>query len=252
MSEETQISVVTDAPTPQSDMMVLIGRMASDPASDIDKFERLVDLHERQLAKQAEAAFNVSMRACQSEMVPVVRMAENKHTGSKYAKLETIDNAIRPIYTKHGFSLTFNEGAKQGEDRVVMLDVLHDGGHSRSYQLGGALDMAGSGGKANKTAIQGLGSTVSYLRRYLTCMAFNVTLRNEDDDGHRAGLVFMNTAQVAELDALVKATGTDEMQFLSLMVSECRTFEEVDAKDFVRLKNALLSKQHKQLAGAKP
>ena len=36
--------------------------------------------------------------------------ANNPQTRSRYASYFALDNAVRPIYTKHGFSLTFDTG----------------------------------------------------------------------------------------------------------------------------------------------
>ncbi len=44
--------------------------------------------------------------------------------------------------------------------------------------------LSGNQGKTNKTGIQAVGSSVSYLRRYLLTMAFNIVLADDpDDDG---------------------------------------------------------------------
>ncbi len=161
----------------------MIERLASNPRADVKKLESLLEMRERNRAIEARLQFNKAMRDCQAEIMPVVRDAENAHTKSRYAKLEKIDKMIRPIYTKHGFSLTFNSKSLDNKQVRVFCTCMHDDGHFQEYELDGALDTAGSKGNSNKTDLQGLGSTVSYLRRYLTCMIFNVVLTNEDDDG---------------------------------------------------------------------
>ena len=47
-----------------------------------------------------------------------------------------------------------------------------------------ALDGVGLKGNPNKTAVQASGSTISYGRRYLKLMVFDVVLTNEDNDGN--------------------------------------------------------------------
>jgi len=157
--------------------------MAMNPSVDVDKFERLIALQERQLEHEARMAFTEAMAKAQAEMEPVRRDATNSHTNSKYARLETIDLAIRPIYTRHGFSVSYNSADHQQGVEVIMT-LRHARGHAEAYRLAGPLDGAGAQGKANKTGIQALGSSTSYLRRYLLCMAFNITLTNEDNDGN--------------------------------------------------------------------
>jgi len=169
----------------------VISRAASDPHCDIAKMKELLDMQERIMAKQAESEFAISMRAAQEEMQPILRDGDNQ--GKKFAKLESIDAKIRPIYTRHGFSLTFDADGSEGDTIKMRCTVLHIAGHKRDYYLSGALDGAGAKGGSNKTPIQAAGSTVSYLRRYLTIMIFNLALTNEDNDG--AGSEFIGERQ---------------------------------------------------------
>ena len=152
---------------------------------NVEKIRALLDMRREEEAAAKRVAYIAAMTLTQNEMEPVVRKAENKHTKSKYAKLEKIDEAIRPIYTKHGFNLEFNSRHLDADTVLILCECSHRDGHSKQFELAGKLDMSGAQGTANKTSIQGLGSSVSYLRRYLTCMIFNVTLTDEDNDGNK-------------------------------------------------------------------
>jgi len=186
MSEN--VAVISQQPVaiaqPDS-LLAAITRAASDPSTDLDKIERLFSLHQKMVAQQAEIAFNTALATAQSEITTVVRNKTNEHTRSKYADLDTIINAISPIYTHHGFSVSFNTEDCQTQNVLRIAATLsHSGGHSRQYRLDAPIDDAGSGGKVNKTKIQATGSTNSYARRYLICMMFNVTTA-DDNDGNR-------------------------------------------------------------------
>ena len=52
------------------------------------------------------------------------------------------------------------------------------GGHYEDSFMAAPLDT--SGGKSN---VQGVGSTNSYLRRYIACNIFNIVIVGDDDDG---------------------------------------------------------------------
>ena len=162
-------------------MMNMIALAASDPNTDVAKLQALMAMQQQIVAEEARLQFNKALAAAQAEMVAVTRDAVNDHTRSRYARLETIDAKVRPIYTKHGFALSFNSEPIDGGCKIT-CEASHAGGHTKPFQIEGALDAVGAQGKANKTAIQALGSTTSYLRRYLTLMIFNITLTNEDDD----------------------------------------------------------------------
>jgi ERF superfamily protein len=187
--------IVVSGDTPQvPSLLNLIAATARDPTVDIAKFETLLRMQREIIADDAKLQFNRAMNKAQAEMVPVVRDAKNDQTHSRYARLETIDEAIRPIYTKHGFSLSFN--AEQGAAISLSCEVAHEAGFTRTYHLPDcAPDTAGAKGQTNKTELHGLGSTVSYLRRYLTCMIFHVILTNEDDDGNRGGKALASQQQ---------------------------------------------------------
>lgn len=199
-AKKRQQSVPQSVPAVQEpeSLLTLISKAARDPTVDVAKMQALLDMRATLIKQEAEVDYNCAMRDAQSEMSSVVRDAQNTHTNSRYARLETIDAAIRPVYTKHGFSLSFNtvpgaepeppahaasKTAKTTELVHLVCTVRHVKGHSTKHELSGALDMSGAKGTANKTSIQGLGSSVTYLRRYLTLMIFNLTLRDEDDDG---------------------------------------------------------------------
>ena len=170
----------------ESAMMVqMIQRAAADPSVDVEKMERLMQMHERFVDRSAAAAFNSAMVRAQRRIGPVYRSSFNSQTNSGYAKLEDIDKKISPEYTDEGFSLSFGteDSPLAGHLRVV-CDVMHEQGHTKRYHMDLPLDSAGIAGKVNKTGVHAHGSTNSYARRYLTMNIFNVVLTNEDNDGN--------------------------------------------------------------------
>jgi hypothetical protein len=182
-----QGGIVTLGPEPSS-LIQVIARAASDPTVDIEKMQQLLAMKERIDAKNAEMEFNLAMMLCQAEIPAICKDAKNSHTNSRYATLEAVNDKIVPAYTKHGFALSFGTTDSKLEGYIrLTCHVSHTAGHSRDYQADLPLDGAGSQGKANKTGVQAFGSTVSYGRRYLTCLIFNVTLTNEDRDGRPMG-----------------------------------------------------------------
>lgn len=165
----------------------IIERAARDPNVDIDKLERLMGMQERMQAQQAELEFDSAMAAAQEEMEPVKVDAKNNQTNSKYASYHALDEAVRPIYSKHGFSLSFSttEGAPENHIRVVCR-VAHRGGHRERPYIDMPTDGKGPQGAAVMTKTHATGSGVMYGRRYLLAMIFNLAV-DKDDDGNAAG-----------------------------------------------------------------
>src|SRR5262249_4846427 len=112
--------------------------------------------------------------------------AYNQETKSKWATYDRIDRDIRPIYIKHGFSLSFDSGDCPHPEMVrAYCYVSHRGGHTRKYQ---APDMPwptkGAKGGAVMTPTHGTGAAMSYAMRYLLKYIFNIAIGEDDTDGN--------------------------------------------------------------------
>lgn len=196
-----------------STLLQIISRAASDPSVDIDKMERLMQMHERMVARDAEAAFNRAMKECQEEMRPISADATNPQTRSKYASYAQLDKHLRPIYTKHGFALSYDEGESPKQDHVrVLCYVSHVGGHSRTYHRDMPADGKGAKGGDVMTKTHAAGAAGSYGARYLLKGIFNVAVGEDDRDGNTGECI--SEKQVADLDALLQEVGADKPRFL--------------------------------------
>lgn len=166
-------------------LLNVIHRAATDPSVDIDKMERLLAMQERVLARNAESAFNDAMNAAQSEMRRVAADADNNQTRSKYATYAAMDRTLRPIYTAHGFALSFDTGPDAPEGTVVVLAyVSHRAGHTRTYRATMPADGKGAKGGDVMTKTHAAGAGMSYGMRYLLKMIFNVAIGEDDTDGN--------------------------------------------------------------------
>ncbi len=189
------MSEVTRLPDREPPSLMNIIARALHDGTDIDKLDRLLQMQRELIADERRLAFNAAMAACQAEMEPVARNAYNPQTQSRYAALPAIDRAIRPVYTRHGFALTFGTGTPSTPGYInVTCRVSHSAGHVEEYQLEGHPDTTGTRGQVNKTELHGLGSTISYLRRYLTVLVFNIAILTDDDDGNAGGGRIRNVA----------------------------------------------------------
>jgi hypothetical protein len=162
-------------------------RLARDPNVSVENLERLMALWERAEARKSESLFNAAMTDAQNEMRPVAADAYNPQTKSKYASYEALDSALRPIYTRHGFGLSFNTADPVGADQVrVLCKVTHRGGHAELYRLDMPADGKGAKGGDVMTKTHATGAAISYGMRYLLKMVFNIAVGEGDDDGNGA------------------------------------------------------------------
>lgn len=207
---------------------------------DADSLQKLVALQERILDRQAEQEFAVAMRQTQAEILPVLKNRKNTQTDSNYATLEALNKAVVPVYTRHGFSLSFGteDSPTAGYIRIV-CDVFHIGGHTRRYHFDLPLDDSGIAGKTNKTKVHASGSTLSYGRRYLTMLIFNVST-TDDNDGNRDGTTITD-GQVADLEALAQEVGADVAKFCQWF--KVASFADILASNYGRAVKALEAKR---------
>lgn len=161
-------------------LVLMFERLAKDPAVDVGKLEKLIEMQERIMRHNAQAAFDRAFIAMRAEIPTIVEKAKTDKT--TYAPLEDIVEVITPILSKHSFSLSFK--TEWPSDKLVkVIGILtHAEGHARQSEFQSAADKTGS-----KNDIQALASTVSYGKRYATKDLLCIVTRDEDDDATKAG-----------------------------------------------------------------
>jgi len=165
--------------------LTIFERMARDPSVDVDKLERLMQMHERATARFAEEQFNGAMTSAQTEMRQIATDAYNPQTKSKYATYAKLDSALRPLYTRHGFGLSFDTAESPLPQHVrVLCYVTHNQGHARTYKADIPADGKGAKGGDVMTLTHAFGAATAYGMRYLLKMIFNVAIGEEDRDGN--------------------------------------------------------------------
>lgn len=166
--------------------------LARDSTFDVEKLRALTEMQERAEDRQAQRLFAIDMAAAQSECQAVVRNAEVKlgkegenKGGYKYAALEDIDDMIRPIMTRYGFSVTYDRVPRQadGGGFVVTGTLWHRGGHSITASF--PLPLDSGPGRGN---LQAAGSTDTYGQKYILIGFFRIVRKGSDDDGAMAGI----------------------------------------------------------------
>jgi hypothetical protein len=247
---QTQVAPVSEPiesqPQPASEsaaIIQVIERAAMNPAVDIDKMERLLEMQERIMSRNAKAAYSADLARMQPELPVIAERGGIKdrsgNVQSTYALWEDINDAIKPVLSKHGFALSFRTGQEDG--RITVTGVLsHRDGHSEETTMHLPIDSSGS-----KNSVQAVGSSISYGKRYTAGALLNITSRGEDDDGKAAGSpLSISEEQVLAIRDLIEAVGANEKKFLQYL--KVQSVSEIPAKDYQRAINALNAKKGKQ------
>jgi len=231
------------AQTSQS-LLELIAKLVTTPGADIDKVERVLAMQERIITDQRKCAYAEAMARVQEQVPQIGKSTHVKIDGkvrNKYAKLEDIDEVVKPILSAEGFSLKYGSTSTDGKIHVVSLTISHRDGWSEKETITLPTDTMGA-----KSPAQAVGSTMSYARRTLLKMMLNIVERDEDDDGNgtaRGPEGFVTADQVAELQDLISSTSSDKAKFLKWLRVE--TLEQIPARDYEAARKALEEKMQR-------
>jgi len=225
-------------------VMSMIERLTIDTSIPIERAEQAFAFYQKVQAEQAKKEFVAAFALAQAEMEPVAKDASNPQTQSSYASLAALDRAIRPIYTKHGFSMSFDaeESPIDGHVRVACF-LAHKGGHEKKYHADIACDGLGARGSAVMTKTHAMGSAFSYGKRYLTGNVWNIASDERDDDGNAASGKKSNgcitSEQIAELEQIAKEKGASIERFCAY--GKVASLAEIRSEQFQSARNTLLS-----------
>jgi hypothetical protein len=157
-------------------VLSIISKAASDPSVDIDKLERLMQMHERMQARTAEQEFNAAMAQMQCEIPTVFEGAVNLHTKKSYATLDDINRTLKPVMQRHGFAITFKVEQVTGGLSITGI-LMHRAGHREQTSMVLPIDKG-----AGRNDVQAVGSSTTYGKRYVMCALLNITTGDQVDD----------------------------------------------------------------------
>jgi len=209
MPEERHQAVALHQQGQEISMLSTISRLALDPRCDMDKLERLISLQDRMEAKTALEAFNAAFAEMQCEMPSVEKRTENTHTKKMYADLDDINYTVRPVMAKFGFGVSFKI-VNQANGVSVTGILMHKAGHREETTMLLPLDVG-----AGRSAVQSVGSTTTYGKRYVMCALLNITSGDDNDNDGSDQLV--TPAQARQVQALLdKCSETAKGKFADL------------------------------------
>jgi hypothetical protein len=143
-------------------------------------------------SKEAELAFNAAKGRILKKLV-AIKLVKNRpalyeieprkaqkrtYEAFKYAPLKEIDKHLRPLLVEAEMNLFYSDKPREHGRILIRGRLKHlPGGHFEDAFMPAPLDT--SGGKSN---VQGVGSTNSYLRRYIAGNIFNIMVVGDDDN----------------------------------------------------------------------
>jgi ERF superfamily len=174
---------MNDVPTPMPGALPAnyrgaIERAVTDPTFDVEKLERLIAVQEAVEMRAADHSFNVAHSVVQGELSAISADCSNPSTRSRYASYTALDRAVRPLYTKHGFAVSFTT-EPISDNAVLVVAHLTNGMTIRRYQVPCPIDTKGARGTDYMTRMHATLSAVSYGKRHLLAMMFNLAVESD-------------------------------------------------------------------------
>lgn len=191
---DTHISPPLTAIQGEPSLMNLIANMATDSGADVAKLEKLIELQNSVLDREAKKEFARDFIKMKPRLPRVISLHKNTQTSSMYAKLEDINRIIDPILAEFNFATQHKIVAQTEKLVTVRVELWHVSGHIESTDLSMPLDDAGLAGKTNKTAVHAIASTIMYLRRVGECALLNISTGQDTDGNTTKGPITMEAA----------------------------------------------------------
>ena len=214
---------------------------------DLAAVKEMIEFGKTLEADAAEKAFNEAMAAAQRDMSVVATNMNNTQTKSRYADYAQLDKALRPIYTKHGFALSFNDGEGAPQDWVRIVCHVTNSGHTRTYHKDMPADGKGAKGGDVMTKTHAVGAAQSYAMRYLLRMIFNVAVGEADTDGNMP-VETITDEQADDLQAIIEDIGGAEHKKLKaefLEWAKVSSLSQIPAKHFRKAVSVLQARRQK-------
>ena len=224
--------------------MEMVGR-ALEMGVSAEILKQMMDLRDREEARNAKLSFTRAVAAAKAELKPIVKNREVNFTPQgkprvnyRHEDLAGIDEQITPVLSKHGLSYRYE--SENGIDKPITVTCVleHVDGHSTRTPLSAGADTSGS-----KNSLQGIASAVTYLQRYTLQLALGLSVSHDDDGKASDAPASITEGQADELKAILTEGSDLTGDFAGwlnnlLLFAKVDSLAEIPAKEFGTVKSA--------------
>lgn len=237
MPEDTKdiIPVTLKKMTPSDLLSILVQKGA-----DLATLEKFLDLREREEKNQARKQYIKAMAAFKASPPEILKQTSVSYktstgtTAYNHASLDHVADEINIALSQHGLFASWPQ--KQTDNSItVTCRITHEDGHYEETSLTALSDMSGG-----KNAIQGLGSTITYLQRYTILAITGLAAKGMDNDGVGVPAEYITPEMQKEINNLIKSTKADKAKVLKYLKAE--SVEKILLSDYGKAKVAFEAK----------
>lgn len=197
--------------------MEMVGK-ALEMGVSADILKQMMDLRDREEARNAKLSFTKAVAAAKAEIRPIMKTREVDYTPQgkqrvnyRHEDLAGIEEQVSPILTKHGLHYRFE--SDNGPDRPLTITCVleHDDGYSTRTPLSASADSSGG-----KNSLQAIASAATYLQRYTLKLALGLSVSHDDDGAksdEKAPTAVITEAQTSIIRELVDKAELDIDKF---------------------------------------
>ena len=153
-------------------------RLAIEKGIDVDNLQRLINMRNAEIERQAKLDFQTNFARMQSRFPSASR--DKQGYGYKYAPIELLQKTFGPIIAEHGFSYSWRESSVENmpEWKRCILTISGYGYSQENY-----FDIPPVERTKQMNAVQAVGAMSTYGRRYSFISGFGIIIDDEDPDG---------------------------------------------------------------------
>lgn len=155
-----------------------------------------------------EEAFNAALKRIQTKLQKIQKRGYNKETRSWFARSGDVDDAIQSLLDEESMTLSFRPEVSGQPDNVLIVGSLSLGAFTKMYPLDMPADGKGAKGGGVMSRTHATGAAITYGKRYLKNMIFDLRFEETDDDGNGAGGI--TNDQAIEWIEAIRQTETPE------------------------------------------
>jgi hypothetical protein len=158
-------------------------QLAIDKNLDLEKFERLIDLKNKEEERLAKKEFDYHFALMQKDYLPATKTKSVKSESGvllyKYCPLENILEIYQPILSRHNFSYRWSQSVDEKNGMIITCIVAGWG-----YEINSSVPVNILPGNKFSNGNQQIGSSISYGKRYSFCDALGIIIKDEDTDNN--------------------------------------------------------------------
>lgn len=236
--KNTQLAVMNP-----SQMIQAALQSAIDNKQGLEVVSSLLEQRKWALQREDEENFNAALRRIQDRLKPIAKKGWNEQTKSRYATAESIDDIIEGQLQQENMALSFEPESHPDPHMICVVGVLSLGAYSRRYPLPMPTDGQGPKGGGVMSRTHATGSAITYAKRYLKNMIFNLRFQEKDDDGNGAGGKQLGSVSehdyIRHIDNISNANNAEELKksYLSAQSAADATGDTKSTLKFSEAKN---------------